>query len=215
MVTDNSKLSPLLRKQQESLVPIVSDKPGYTRPCSINEAVTRGSSTLLTIRKKGGTKNLIGWVKGRLIELFTYLGGFETVTEYQIQCLANRICNKYYYITPAELDYFFLAFSNGEYGKLYVSRTINPQDIMQALIAYIPDMLDARGEAERQHKLKLAEEQRFRDLREPHGLEAWRIHCAKNGLDPATHRIATSAIAKDVNKVLNPIKDRKEGATMK
>lgn len=194
----------MLRRQQESsLVPTISDKPGYNRPQTLAEAVTKGTSTMLTIRSKGGSRNLIGWIKGRLIELFTYLGGFDAVTEYQVQTLAYRIANKYYYITPAELDYFFLAFTNGEYGRLYVGRTINPQDVMQALIAYEPDLLDARGKAERQQKLRLAEQERIRDAGQPHGLEAWRIHCAANGLDPDKHRIATTDIVRDVNKLKN------------
>lgn len=188
-------------------MPIIRDREGYVRPYSFSEAVTKNRQTILTIQKKGGLRSLVGWVKGRLIELFTYLGAFDTVTEYQVQMLATRICAKYYYITPAELDYFFLCFQNGEYGKLYGGKTINPQDIMQGLILYEKDLLEARGIAESERIKQEQAKQAAEESKKPHGLKAWQQYCEANGLDPQTHRPATLSFIKDTNKELNPERD--------
>lgn len=195
------------------MVPTIHDRQGYVRPCSFSEAITKNRQTILTIRKRGGLQNLVGWVKGRLVELFTYLGAFDTVTEFQVQMLATRICAKYFYVTPAELDYFFLCFQNGEYGKLYNGKTINPQDIMQGLILYEKDLLEARGIVEeqrmKQEQAKRAAEERTR----PHGVAAWRQYCQSSGLDPDTHRPANIGMIKDMNKELNP--ERNENGIIK
>ena len=191
-------------------MPIVKDKEGYVRPYSFNEAVIKNRQTILDIQKKGGIKHLVGWVKGRLIELFSYLGAFETVTEFQVQMLATRICAKYFWITPAELDYFFLCFQNGEYGKLYNGKTINPQDIMQGLILYENDLLEARGIAERQRMQQEEAKRAAEEAKKPHGLAAWKQYCEANGLDPSTHRPAVLSVVKDVNKELHPERDEKE-----
>lgn len=164
---------------------------------------------MLDIQKNGGLRNLVGWTKGRLIELFQYLGAFDIAGEYQIQTLATRICTKFYYWTVSELDYAFLAFANGEYGKLNHynhdkdTSVINPQDVMKSLIAYEKDMLDARGKLEEEKRKAELEEQKRKEASQPHGLEAWRIYCERNGLDPNTHKLQSVNLDKhDVNKVL-------------
>lgn len=203
-----------LQRLQESLVPIIRDRKGYVRPYSFCEAINKNRQTILTIQKKGGLKNLIGWVKGRLIGLFTYLGAFETVTEFQVQMLATRICAKYYWITPGELDYFFLCFQNGEYGKLYNNgKTINPQDIMRGLILYENDLLEARGIAEEQRMKEEKARKEAEEAKKPHGLKAWHKYCEDNGLDPNTHKLATFNLVQDTNKVLHP--DRIENGIIK
>ena len=201
----NTELTAWQQKLQESsLIPTIRDRAGYIRPVSITEAIEKGKKTILTIRKNTeGTKKIVGWVKGRLIELFTYLGAFETVTEYQIQMLALRICNKYFYLTPGELDYFFLAFSNGEYGKLYNKGTINPQDIMQGLIKYEKDLLDARGVDEEKKNELEKKKQKEEEQKLPLGIDGWKVYCKNNGLDPDKHTIKSVNLDKmDVNKVL-------------
>lgn len=200
----NNMQSLSLLRLQESLVPIIKDKAGYVRPYSFSEAVSKNRQTILTIQKKGGLKNLVGWVKGRLIELFTYLGAFETVTEFQVQMLATRICAKYFWITPGELDYFFLCFQNGEYGKLYNGKTINPQDIMQGLILYEKDLLEARGRAEEQRMAAEEARRKAEEAKKPHGLAGWKKYCEDKGLDPNTHQPASFNLIKDMNEVLHP-----------
>lgn len=194
-----------LQLRQNASLATQTKKSGYTYPTSIEDAVSRKQDAISVIRKdKQKLDGLITWVKGRLIEVFTYLGAFGNVSEFQVKMLAQRICCKYYYFTPAELDFFFIAFANGEYGKLYNGGTVNPQDIMQGLIRYEPDLLTARSIAsDEKHK----REQALRDLEEskkPHGVMAWIEYCQKNGLDPSTHRPATISIVKDTNQVLKP-----------
>ena len=158
---------------------------------------------MLDIQKRGGLRDLIGWVTGRLIDLLYYLGAYDNATDYQIQLLAHRICTKYFYITPAELDYFFVAFTNGEYNKLINNgKTINPQDIMRGLIAYEADLLKERGRVEDEHRKEEERLKAIEDAKKPHGIEAWRNYCKSNGLDPDTHTIATVSLH-DVNKELN------------
>lgn len=191
------------------MVPIIKDKPGYVRPASFSEAICKSNTTLLTIQKQGGLRSLVGWVKGRLIELFTFLGVFDIVTEYQIQMLATRICAKYYYWTTAEIDYAFISFIDGKYGKLYQHKhgenntTINPQELMRAFSAYEKNLLKERGRIEGERKKQEEARKAAEDSKKPHGMEAWKIYCEKNNLDPSTHRIHTVDMSKhDVNQVL-------------
>lgn len=197
------------------MVPIIRDKPGYVRPASFSEAICKSNTTLLTIQKQGGLRSLVGWVKGRLIELFTFLGVFDIVTEYQIQMLATRICAKYYYWTTAEIDYAFISFIDGNYGKLYQHKhgenntTINPQELMRAFSAYEKNLLKERGRIEDERKKQEEARKAAEDSKKPNGMEAWKIYCEKNNLDPSTHRIHTVDMSKhDVNQVL--YKDEEE-----
>ena len=204
---NSNEQSSLPQRQQASLAP-QTKKSGYTLPTSIEDAVGRKQDAISVIRKdKQKLEGLILWVKSRLIEVFTYLGAFGNVTEFQVKMLAQRICAKYYYFTPAELDFFFVSFMNGEYGKLYNNGTVNPQDIMQGLIRYEPDLLAARSiKADEEHKREQAL-RALKDAKKPHGVMGWIEYCRQNGLDPNTHRPASFSLAKDTNKELNPERD--------
>ena len=204
------------------MVPIIKDKPGYVRPASFSEAICKSNTTLLTIQKQGGLRSLVGWVKGRLIELFTFLGVFDIVTEFQVQMLATRICVKYHYWTTAELDYAFVQFMEGKYGKLYQHKhdegntTINPQEILVALDSYEKELLSERGRVE--DELKKQEEARkaAEDAKKPLGVEGFKAYCAKNGLDPSTHRIASVNIKEhDINQILYKTEAEREIAERK
>ena len=158
---------------------------------------------MLDIQKRGGLRDLVGWVTGRLIDLLYYLGAYDNATDYQIQLLAQRICTKYHYFTPAELDYFFVAFTNGEYNKLINNgKTINPQDIMKSLIAYEADLLKMRGEVEIERKKEEERLKAIEDSKKILGIEAWRNYCKSKGLDPDTHTLPSVSLH-DVNKELN------------
>lgn len=172
---------------------------------SFAEAIKKGNKTMLTIRKEGGIQNLTAWVMGRLVVLFRYLGAYDTdggVTDFQIQMLANRICAKYFYLTPGELDYFFVCFENGQYRKLINNgRSINPQDLMMSLVDYERDLLEERGRIEDERKREQEAKQAAEDAKKPHGLEAWRLFCESKGLDPDTHKLVTVKLH-DVNEEL-------------
>lgn len=164
---------------------------------------------MLDIQKQGKFPQLIGWTTGRLIDLFTYLGVYDIVTDYQIQMLAQRICTRFYYWTTAELDYAFVEFENGEYGKMFQNkqnsdtRTINPQEIMTALLKYEKELLVERGRVEDEQRRLAEAKQRVEDAKKPHGLEAWKAYCESKGLDHATHKLATVKLH-DVNEELYP-----------
>lgn len=204
------------------MVPIIKDKPGYVRPTSYTEAITKSKATLLDIQKQGELRSLVGWVKGRLIELFTFLGVFDIVTEFQIQMLATRICVKYHYWTTTELDYAFVQFMEGKFGKLYQHKhddgntTINPQEILIALDSYQKELLTERGRIE--DELKKQEEARkaAEDAKKPLGVEGFKAYCASKGLDPATHRIASVNIKEhDINQILYKTEEEREIAERK
>ena len=165
---------------------------------------------MLTIRKDGGFQNLTAWVMGRLVVLFRYLGAYDTeggVTDFQIQMLAQRICAKYFYLTPGELDYFFVCFENGQYRKLFNNgKSINPQDLMMSLVDYEKDLLEERGRVEEEKKRQEEAKQAAEDANKPHGLEAWKLYCESHGLDPDTHRIQSVKLH-DVNEELYPERD--------
>lgn len=167
-------------------------------------------------RNQDDIRRLVSWVKRRLIEVFHYLGAFDIVEEYQIQTLAVRICNRFYYWTVQELDYAFVAFTNGEYGKLIHynhdsdTSVINPQDFMRALIAFDADLRKERARYEEEQRSKKLAQERLRDAAKPHGIAAWIDYCQQNSLDPNTHKLPHISIDKmNVNKVLYPEKNNK------
>lgn len=179
---------------------------------SFTEAINKGSKTMLTIRKEGGIQNLTAWVMGRLVVLFRYLGAYDTnggVTDFQIQMLASRICAKYFYLTPGELDYFFVCFENGQYRKLINNgHSVNPQDLMMSLVDYERDLLEERGRIEDERKKEQEARQAAEDSKKPQGLEAWRLHCESKGLDPTTHKLVAVKLH-DVNEELYGNNDKK------
>lgn len=167
---------------------------------------------MLSVQKQGGLRSLVGWVKGRLIELFTFLGVFDIVTEFQVQMLATRLCTKYYYWTTTELDYAFIRIMEGKYGKLYqykheyedksTATTINPQDLMIALDSYEKELLLERGKVEAERRKEEERLKAIEDAKKPHGIEAWINYCKSKGLDPDTHTLPSVSLH-DVNKELN------------
>lgn len=164
------------------------------------DAVSRKTKSIIDLRNNGRWEELLTWVKVKLIETLEYLGAFELAArEFQIIRLAERICNKCYDYKPSELEFFFTAFEDGQYGKLYSGKTMNPQDIMQALALYDIDLREARGRNED----KMKEEQRKRESEEaklrPHGMEAWKLYCESKG---RSTEFPTLSIAKDMNKEL-------------
>ena len=215
----NNVPSDSLPKRQESSVATNSKTGnGYIQPVSFIDAISRGQDRAIAVvrRDQNDLRRLVSWIKSRLIEVFHYLGAFDIVEEYQIQTLAVRICNRFYYWTVPELDYAFVAFTNGEYGKLVHynhngdTSVINPQDVMKALIAFDADLLKERARYEDEQRSKKLAQERLRDAAKPHGIAAWVDYCKQHGLDPNTHKLPRVNIDKmNVNKVLYPEKNNK------
>ena len=209
----NNEHSSLQNAQRTlSIVPIINDKKGYLRPISFTEAINKGSKTMLTIRKEGGIQNLTAWVMGRLVVLFRYLGAYDTeggVTDFQVQMLAQRICSKYFYLTPGELDYFFVCFENGQYRKLINNgKSVNPQDLMMSLIDYEKDLLEERGRVEEERNKRKKAKQASEEAKKPHGLEAWKNYCKSKGLDPVSHKLVSVKLH-NVSEELSPKRDER------
>ena len=128
-------------------------------PVSLNDAVGRSEKALSLYSSEQQDKAISLWIKECLIRTLTYLGAFDIVTEYQIERLARRIQERSYFMTIAELSYFFTAFEDGQYGKLYAGRSVNPQDIMQGLLQYQDSLLEARGDIEKKQRQEKEKEE--------------------------------------------------------
>lgn len=118
------------------------------------EAAKNNGTALSVVDKTYGKGASEWWIKYMLIELLSFLGAMDSVSVYQVKAIAARIRAQYCYMTPDELTCFFYLFSLGDYGKLYASRSVNPQDILMALRKYSKDVFEARGYVERERKQK-------------------------------------------------------------
>lgn len=100
---------------------------------SVYDSVARGGMSFVSIDKyfKDGASEF--WIKIMLIDLFMVIGAIEATTPYQFKAMAQRIRQEYYHLTPSELTRFFYEFSMGEYGEIYVGKTVNPQKLFIAL----------------------------------------------------------------------------------
>ena len=111
---------------------------------SIYAAVKEEGMSLVQIDNRFSKGASEWWLKVMLIEMFSFLGAMESVTAFQIKGIAARIRKEYYFLTPSELSYFFYSFSMGDYGKLYVGRTINPQDVLSGIRDFASELIEQR-----------------------------------------------------------------------
>lgn len=151
-------------------------------PMSLAEAVEKSGKALSVYSKEGQGNVVLLFIKERLIKTLGYLGAFDVATEYQIEKLAKRIQEKVYYFSMQELDYFFTAFEDGQYGKLYAGRSVNPQDIIQGLLQYKEALLDTRGDVENKRRL---EEEAKEHLRIKQNAVSYEEYLRMKGKTPA------------------------------
>ena len=109
------------------------------------------------------------------------LGAFDVTTPYQFKAIAQRIRQEYYHVTPSELTRFFYEFSMGEYGEIYVGKTVNPQRLFIALGKYMCKVYEKRAEIDSQ---KLAEKQKKEYEESKKNAISYEEHCRLNGVDP-------------------------------
>lgn len=150
---------------------------------SLKEAVMTKDYQLNVIDIKVKENVTLQWIKVQLIDVLTFCGAFGAISEGQVLLIARLIRNKYYYLTPTELLYFFQLFIGGAYGILYVGKTVNPQIILQGIAKFEENVINMRvdivnEERERQIEIekKLIEEGKT-------GIQAWRIYCQKNNIE--------------------------------
>lgn len=145
---------------------------------SAHDAVERGGLSLVEIDKKFAQGASEWWIKKMLIELLTFLGGFESVSVYQVNAMAARIRQEYYHLTPAELTNFFYSFSLGDYGKLYAGRTVNPQDILVGLKQFMYILFEQRAMVDNERR---AIKQKKEAVEAKRNAISWEEYCRRKG----------------------------------
>lgn len=147
---------------------------------TVYDSVKNGGLSFVEIDKyfKDGASEW--WIKTMVIDLFMVIGAFDATTPYQFKAIAQRIRQEYYHVTPSELTRFFYEFSMGEYGEIYVGKTVNPQRLFIALDKYMCKLYEKRAEIDSQ---KLAEKQKKEDEESRRKAISYEEHCRLKGVD--------------------------------
>ena len=148
---------------------------------SVYDSVARGGMSFVEVDKyfKDGASEF--WIKVMLIDLFMVIGAIDSTTSYQFKAMANRIRQEYYHLTPSELTRFFYEFSMGEYGEIYVGKTVNPQILFIALEKYICKIYEKRAEIDSQRNL---DKQKIEDEKAKMNAISYEEYCLRKGVDP-------------------------------
>ena len=125
--------------------PLVSQRKEQV--ANLTEALSDENSLVL-IDKKIGEGIALKWIKAQLLDAFRILGAADVINSIQIVIIARRIRNIYYYLTPSEITYFLESLIGGNYGTIYVGKTVNPQNIMEALKQFDTDRANRLSEIE-------------------------------------------------------------------
>ena len=174
---------------------------------SVYDSVARGGMSFVSIDKyfKDGASEF--WIKIMLIDLFMVIGAIDSTTPYQFKAMAQRIRQEYYHLTPSELTRLFYEFSMGEYGEIYVGKTVNPQKLFIALDKYMCKVYEKRAEIDSQ---KLAEKQKKEDEESRRKSISYEEYCRSVGIDPKE-----SPIEKLKQKLEKESKRNKDGNSRK
>ena len=148
---------------------------------SIYDSVARGGMSFVEVDKyfKDGASEF--WIKVMLIDLFMVIGAIDSTTSYQFKAMARRIRQEYYHLTPSELTRFFYEFSMGEYGEIYVGKTVNPQILFIALEKYICKIYEKRAEIDSQRN---RDKQKIEDEKAKMNAISYEEYCLRKGVDP-------------------------------
>ena len=148
---------------------------------TVYDSVKNGGLSFVEIDKyfKDGASEW--WIKIMVIDLFMVIGAFDITTPYQFKAIAKRIRQEYYHVTPGELTRFFYEFSMGEYGEIYVGKTVNPQRLFIALDKYICKVYEKRAEIDSQRKL---DKQKIEYEKDKMNAISYEEYCLRKGVDP-------------------------------
>lgn len=148
---------------------------------TVYDSVKNGGLSFVEIDKyfKDGASEW--WIKTMVIDLFMVLGAFDATTLYQFKAIAQRIRQEYYHVTPSELTRFFYEFSMGEYGEIYVGKTVNPQRLFIALDKYMCKVYEKRAEIDSQRNL---DKQKIEDEKARMNAISYEEYCRRVGIDP-------------------------------
>ena len=148
---------------------------------TVYDSVKNGGISFVEIDKyfKDGASEW--WIKIMVIDLFMVIGAFDITTPYQFKAIAKRIRQEYYHVTPGELTRFFYEFSMGEYGEIYVGKTVNPQRLFIALDKYICKVYEKRAEIDIQRNL---DKQKIEYEKDKMNAISYEEYCLRKGVDP-------------------------------
>lgn len=148
---------------------------------TVYDSVKNGGLSFVEIDKyfKDGASEW--WIRTMVIDLFMVLGAFDVTTPYQFKAIAQRIRQEYYHVTPSELTRFFYEFSMGEYGEIYVGKTVNPQRLFIALGKYMCKVYEKRAEIDSQRNL---DKQKIEDEKARMNAISYEEYCRRVGIDP-------------------------------
>lgn len=148
---------------------------------TVYDSVKNGGLSFVEIDKyfKDGASEW--WIRTMVIDLFMVLGAFDVTTPYQFKAIAQRIRQEYYHVTPSELTRFFYEFSMGEYGEIYVGKTVNPQRLFIALDKYMCKVYEKRAEIDSQRNL---DKQKIEDEKARMNAISYEEYCRRVGIDP-------------------------------
>ena len=148
---------------------------------TVYDSVKNGGLSFVEIDKyfKDGASEW--WIKIMVIDLFMVIGAFDITTPYQFKAIAKRIRHEYYHVTPGELTRFFYEFSMGEYGEIYVGKTVNPQRLFIALDKYICKVYEKRAEIDSQRNL---DKQKIEYEKDKMNAISYEEYCLRKGVDP-------------------------------
>lgn len=148
---------------------------------TVYDSVKNGGLSFVEIDKyfKDGASEF--WIKIMLIDLFMVIGAIDATTPYQFKAIAQRIRQEYYHLTPSELTRFFYEFSMGEYGEIYVGKTVNPQRLFIALDKYICKIYEKRAEVDGQRN---RDKQKIEDEKAKTNAISYEEYCLRKGVDP-------------------------------
>ncbi len=148
---------------------------------TVYDSVKNGGLSFVEIDKyfKDGASEW--WIKTMVIDLFMVLGAFDATTPYQFKAIAQRIRQEYYHVTPSELTRFFYEFSMGEYGEIYVGKTVNPQRLFIALDKYMCKVYEKRAEIDSQRNL---DKQKIEYEKARMNAISYEGYCRRVGIDP-------------------------------
>lgn len=160
---------PLLSQRKHSIV-------------SLRDAVMTNDLQLSVIDAKLKEEVTQLWLRLQLTDVLRFCGAFDVVKDIQVIVIARQIRNKYFYLTPTELSFFFESFAMGSYGVLYVGKTINPQTIMQSVQTFENEVINKRAEIEDEENSRREEKERLLIQQGKTGLQAWTSYCQSRGI---------------------------------
>lgn len=117
----------------ETNYPLISKRK---EPVSSLTSAFKDTNTFASLDNDYEEGFALKWIKAQLLDTFRLLGAGGSINSLQVVFMARRIRYIYYYLSPTEFTYFLESLIGGCYGKIYVGNTINPQNLMEALLKF-------------------------------------------------------------------------------